>query len=1130
MFNISQSVNLEETGAEFVVGCSGKLEFSTENAMKRLFVLSLATALLAACGNVARAADLSGTITYPGSQTGLVRVTASQSFSGNKVLKLSGAGTVRIASLTSLAGPELSIQFWFKGATVQSAVRQQSSGYIIAGWNGGHLTSADGALAGAVNGVTDGNWHHVIMTRKRNGTLAGYVDGALKASTPVGNTDLPNVNGPVYFGSLANLGEYTIGELDEIALWNRALSASEIATNWSSALATNATGLVGYWKFDDDTFNDSTATAYVGTPIGDAAIVSDDIPIYSQTIVVAAPGAYTIPGVPLGGGFAVTAFRDVNGDTLKQFGEPSGAYAGNPFTVSGNQAGVNLTLTEPPYITQQPQAPPGNRVVAGGNVSFSVTALGTPTLTYQWYRDAVALANDAHISGATSPNLQLTGLVPGDAGGYACVVANAQGSVASKAPQLYVITDPKSISGSFTYTGSQTGLVHTTVLQLRTNKVLNLANTATNYAATTLTDLSGDELSIEYWFQGTRVSSAVRQQGGPGYIVAGWGANLHILGNDGGTAGVKVSNPTTTVTDGNWHHVAMSWKRNTVNGFASYLDGELVEQRNSADAAVPNIGAQVFFGSFTGTAEFTHGLLDEIAIWGKALTRSEIRSHARDGLTGSEPGLKGYWNFDDGLGQDLTPNGNNAELHAGATISDASIPGQGALYADVFAGVGPYSIAGIPAGSGYSLYAFLDANGNGSQDANEARGGYAGNPFNLAASLAGADVTLYEPPSILTNPVSVAVLEGGAIRLSVVAGGTSNTFQWRHYATPLVNGGRVTGATSTSLAIAGAQLADAGAYSVVVNNPQGTATSQPAGVAVQPASVTNALVAYWKFDETVGTTAAESTGLSSAASLYNFPLDDSQWLPGRIVGALNFGDPTNQNYVLAPDYAKPTNTIAVSAWVWADSRPSWASIAKNWGNTQPGQFHLGLNSGTGELHNQMTDGGGNVVAALDTTPLPMGSWQHVAFSADGARMRLYRNGVQVAESATYDGTLLAPPMAGLGLGVKTDDSGTVPDTGAPGYWHGRLDDVGIWGRALTPDEIFGIYQAGLAGRSLAQATAVRQIVLTIGQSGTAITVHYEAGTLEWAAGLAGPWTSVPGATPPAFSTNSSAALKFFRVR
>ncbi len=51
-------------------------------------------------------------------------------------------------------------------------------------------------------------------------------------------------------------------------------------------------------------------------------------------------------------------------------------------------------------------------------------------------------------------------------------------------------------------------------------------------------------------------------------LLAYYPLNLHILSNDGGTGtGIKVGD---TATDGNWHHVAMTWKRNTDNGFVSY--------------------------------------------------------------------------------------------------------------------------------------------------------------------------------------------------------------------------------------------------------------------------------------------------------------------------------------------------------------------------------------------------------------------------------------------------------------------------------------------------------------------------------------------------------------------------------
>ena len=77
-----------------------------------------------------------------------------------------------------------------------------------------------------------------------------------------------------------------------------------------------------------------------------------------------------------------------------------------------------------------------------------------------------------------------------------------------------------------------------------------------DYVSTTLDDLSGDALTIEYWFKGQSLQSAVRQQGPVDFIVAGWNVGLHILSNDGGTGdGIAVG---AAATDGAWHHVAMT--------------------------------------------------------------------------------------------------------------------------------------------------------------------------------------------------------------------------------------------------------------------------------------------------------------------------------------------------------------------------------------------------------------------------------------------------------------------------------------------------------------------------------------------------------------------------------------------
>ena len=78
-----------------------------------------------------------------------------------------------------------------------------------------------------VIGVTGGKWHHMAMTRDNDGDLCGYVDGR-----EVGNakSQRPGLNNaPVSIGaSGGGTGNWMIGSLDEIVIFNRALSKDEI--------------------------------------------------------------------------------------------------------------------------------------------------------------------------------------------------------------------------------------------------------------------------------------------------------------------------------------------------------------------------------------------------------------------------------------------------------------------------------------------------------------------------------------------------------------------------------------------------------------------------------------------------------------------------------------------------------------------------------------------------------------------------------------------------------------------------------------------------------------------------------------------------------------------------------------
>jgi len=245
------------------------------------------------------------------------------------------------------------------------------------------------------------------------------------------------------------------------------------------------------------------------------------------------------------------------------------------------------------------------------------------------------------------------------------------------------------------------------------------------------------------------------------------------------------------------------------------------------------------------------------------------------------------------------------------------------------------------------------------------------------------------------------------------------------------------------------------------------------------------LVGYWPFDETTGFVAHSLVPSSGDGQLYNFPSDNSQWVPGQIGRALQFRGEIFQDYVIVPSYPLATNAVSFSGWVNADDNATtWQSIFKTWGQAI-GQFHFGLNGTSKRLAisvgqaNGAANGDGDAIGegtVVDyfsqnlNLAFPLGEWVHVGFVADPtldgaiAFVKLYVNG-QLVGIGPYDGTLINPPMTSIGIGVKTDDSGTMPDNSNPGFWYGSFDDFGLWTRVLSDDEMAQIYTLGMNGQS-----------------------------------------------------------------
>ena len=110
------------------------------------------------------------------------------------------------------------------------------------------------------------------------------------------------------------------------------------------------------------------------------------------------------------------------------------------------------------------------------------------------------------------------------------------------------------------------------------------------------------------------------------------------------------------------------------------------------------------------------------------------------------------------------------------------------------------------------------------------------------------------------------------------------------------------------------------------------------------------------------------------ASVHNGRATAPVWAAGRVGTALSLGGPAQQTYASASRYPQATgNVMTVAAWIYARSRPRWASIAKNWagGDDDRGQFHFGLYEDSGELEAHIVDSSGKEIVIRDKVALPL---------------------------------------------------------------------------------------------------------------------------------------------------------------
>ena len=213
---------------------------------------------------------------------------------------------------------------------------------------------------------------------------------------------------------------------------------------------------------------------------------------------------------------------------------------------------------------------------------------------------------------------------------------------------------------------------------------------------------------------------------------------------------------------------------------------------------------------------------------------------------------------------------------------------------------------------------------------------------------------------------------------------------------------------------------------------------------VNPIFNENGLVGSWHLNEGAGTTAYDNSGNGNNGTLVNGPT----WVDGKFGKALQFDG--SDDYVQYPkavcDAVQAAQKVTISLWF------KWNALATN------RVLVIGADGAGYYLHTNSSDAtkidfeiyySGSWYKLTSATSVSAGVWYHIVATWDGSIMKLYFNGAQDPN------TLARTAMSDR----ASSGDRTFSSLSSSYVINGVMDDVRIYNRALSAEEVLALYQA-----------------------------------------------------------------------
>jgi autotransporter-associated beta strand protein len=652
---------------------------------------------------------------------------------------------------------------------------------------------------------------------------------------------------------------------------------------------------------------------------------------------------------------------------------------------------VSVTVIDPAIFAQ----PTDVTVALGSNATFTVTAAGSGTLSYQWQENGVDLP------GETASNLVLNGVTDSEGGEYTVTVSNSNGFTNSLSATL-TITHPPSF-------------------------VTQPANLVVNQGGTATFTVSVDG-AIPFTYQWFKNGGSLTDGGNISGATAKKLIISNVTSNDAASYSVRVANP-----DGTNTSLSATLTVIVPPAITSQPVGLTNNAGTTAIFSVTNTGsASAYYWYENGTNLLTDGgkisgsatpvLTIANVLGADSAAYDVVISNAAAMVTSTNAQLVVIDPIITILPVSRT---NNLGTSASFTVAAYGTSPQYQWQKNG----GPIAGATSPI---YNLASVADTDA-------AAYSVVVSNSFGVVTSAPPAVLTVIDPPVITLEPASRTNNAGTVATFTVIASGTSLGYQWLKNGLPLTDGGNVSGSTTATLILANVQDQDQAGYTVILTNILNVVTSSPAATltVIDAPVITQAPASRTNNAGTTATFTVAFTGTSPSYQWYRNGniLTNGNNVSGATTGVLTLtsvqdADATNGSYTVTLSNAAGTATSTPAAILTVIDAPvitqEPASCTNNAGTTATFTVN---STGTSPNYQWYRDGtqlnnGGNVAGATTAT-LTLTGVKDADATSGGYTVILSNAAGSVTSAPPARLTVIDPPVITLQPASLTNNAGTI---------------------------------------------------------------------------------------------------------